>query len=452
MKRLTNLAQDLRRLITSPLGELNRVQRFMRNAVDLARHCARSLARDRAPQMVAALTYRTIFSLVPTVVLAMLVFKAFVQADSTEAKIQDYVYRVMNIKILEQGADTQGNDLQERIDELITEFTDNAYKLSFQNVGGVGLLLLIWGALALVITVEQCFNRIYNAPTGRPWHQRIMLYWAVLTLGPVLLVISFYLGEGVGAKASGIKAFAWFVQFFGNFGGFGATWLLLLLLYVFMPNAKVHLRPAATGSLIAAILWQAGQWAFALYVQHAVTYSALYGSLGLIPLFLVWMYLTWLIVLFGLELTYTLQTLPGWQLKQDEARREAALPADPRWLIPMMTQICHAFGQGNTTDRQSLVERLGLPQHMVTDLANRLEEAGFVHQVSPASGVEGTYALAMPPDQIRLAKLIALGGRLSSPDQDGVDLAFNLLDDLTKAQQQVVQDQTLADLVADIDR
>ena len=90
-----------------------------------------------------------------------------------------------------------------------------------------------------------------------------------------------------------------------------ASWVLLLLLLTLMPNTTVHLRPALIGSLVAAILWKFAKHGFKLYLTKAVSYSVLYGSLGLIPLFLFWMYLTWLIVLFGLELTYTLQAMRG---------------------------------------------------------------------------------------------------------------------------------------------
>lgn len=451
MRILSDLAKTLRWLLTSPLDELGRVQRFTRHAVDLARHCARTLAQDRAPQMVAALTYRTIFSLVPTVVLAMLMFKAFVQLESAEAKVHEYVYDLLNVRALEQVAGLQQSDpLRDEIDTLITEITEKAYQLNFQNVGGLGLLLLIWGAMGLMVTVEQCFNRIYDAPSGRPWYQRVMLYWAVLTLGPFLLAVSFYLADAAAKQASSMAVIGPLLAFAGHFTGLGFRWLLFLLLYRLMPNTNVNLRPALVGSLVATLLWSLGQWGFALYVSHAVSYSALYGSLGLIPLFLIWLYLSWLIVLFGLALSYTLQTLRGWQVKQGESRREANLRADPRWLIPMIAQIGQAFLRGVTTDRQTLADALGLPRHAINALAVQLEEAGLIYQVQGGKRQPSGYALARPPEKISIGQLIELGGCLRGQPIASLAPAFALLDDLNTAQQQAVTHRTLASLLADL--
>jgi membrane protein len=157
---------------------------------------------------------------------------------------------------------------------------------------------------------------------------RVAIYWAAITLGPLL--ISIYLTSQVqpgidrlpelasdGGAWAGQVSLARVAVLQGVLGvlsylaAFLATWALFTLLYVLLPNTRVKLRAALLGAGTAAVCWELGKWGFGLYVENAVGYSALYGSLGLIPLFLLWLYVTWLIVLMGLELTYMLQASPG---------------------------------------------------------------------------------------------------------------------------------------------
>ena len=439
MTIVTDFIHYAQRVLRQPVGELSRAQRSVRNAVDLVRHCARTLQRDRAAQMAAALTYRTIFSLVPTVVLSLLVLQAVYKEQRAIEFLNQTVIRMLNVPTPE---------LQATISEQITQFTENAYNLSFKSIGGIGLVILIWAALAMVVTVEQCFNRIYNSPTGRPWHHRITIYWAILTLGPVLIMVSVYLGSQLVAWVQPIPGIGSTLGWLTGFTPLAASWLLLFLLYVLMPNTKVNIRPALIGSFVAAVLWELGKSGFQLYVAKAVGYSAIYGSLGLIPLFLVWLYLTWWIVLFGLELTYTLQSLRGFQLRQEETRAETQTMADPRWLIPIMTRIGTAFAHSRSIDSQQLAQELRLPIRTVVQMGQKLQEAGLLHQVQRGDEQSAGYTLARPPDRIAIADLIDLAGALQ-PDGDAKrsQPEWAMLDRLTQAQRAAVGDQTLASLV-----
>ena len=435
---VADITSRTRRLLASPGHEMTRAQRFLRNSIDLARHCARVLQRDQATQMAAALTYRTIFSLVPTVVMSMLVFRAFIGLEEAQKLLETYVYSYLNAASLAADEVT--------IEGIINNVMANAYKLDVTSVGGIGIILLVWGAIALAVTVEYCFNQIYQSQTGRAWHQRLVIYWTVITLGPVLLFFSLYLA---GTLTDWLEAnagpFQGLLQFLTRFSGLLASFLLLLSLYKLMPNAHVQLRAACIGALVAAILFELGKWGFSLYVRKAVPYSALYGSLGLIPLFLLWVYFTWLMVLFGLELTYTLQTLKGMRMHEVQQQREQKLVGDPTWIVPLMTQVGRAFTKGDTISEQGLADSLALPLKSVQRLVVVLEEHDLLHRIN---NEDHGLSLAQPPDQIALTKLLDIVDNLRhTGDKRAPQAGWAWLNDLGQAEHAHAGEKTLRDLL-----
>jgi membrane protein len=458
MRLTSRYTFSLRRLITRPTHELTRAQRSIRFAVDLSRHCAHELLRNRATQMAAALTYRTLFSLVPLAVLALLVFRAFVGLDSAQSQFQKTAFDFLGWSSLSlpaastgaqdgSQATTGGGEAQAMAEERLNELVRRAWDLDFGSIGKVGLLLLIWAALALAVTVEQCFNHVYRCPTGRPWHHRIPIYWAIITLGPVLLFVSLYMATGAvtWVEQQEIHFITSIVQWASRFTALGASWLLLFLLYFLMPTATVRLRPALIGSFVAAIVWEAGKAGFQLYVTRAVMVSALYGSLGLIPVFLLWLYMTWLVVLFGLQISYTLQAMKGRKFAIAEAAAShRVLLGDPRWLVGMMALIGKSFTNGLPVSAAEISQQLLIPASSVVELGELLERHRLVHRVEPARKHDGGYSLAMPPDRIRLAALLELsheqmnGGKSNAANQ--------LLDHLHAAQRDAAGDRTLETL------
>ena len=460
MTWLTRFGNSCRKLVSRPTEELTRVQRSLRFAVDLCRHCAAQLGGNRAPQMAAALAYRTLFSLVPMAVLGLLVLRAFVSIDDAQQWFQRSAYEFLGWSAIamppgkdapagatpappsKPHAEPDGAQQPASADQVFDRFVQRAWQLRFGSIGFVGLLVLIWAALGLMVTVEQAFNRIYNCPAGRPWHQRIFIYWSVITLGPVLLFVSLHLtGNLADWAASHVGPM---VSWFSGFTALGASWLLLLLLYLLMPNGQVHWRPALAGSFVAALLWEIGKWGFQLYLEHAVMISQLYGSLGLIPLFLLWIYLTWLIVLFGLQIAYTLQVIGHHQFEIDQRLERQEPASEPRCMLNIMTVIGKAFAKGQPVRSDHIVQQLLTPALAVSRIIQRLQEAGLLHEVAATHQHAGGYSLAVPPEKIPISRLLDLC-RNSSDGAAGQ--TESILQRLDVAQHQAVGGQTLASLI-----
>ena len=420
-----------------PVAELGLWGRGLRYGARLARQCARRLEADRATEMAAALTYRTLFGLVPAVVLSLLLFRSFVGLEGVASMLEEQVKQFLNLSDVKvaMGAEAdERREMQAIIDERIAQFTERAYELDFRSVGGVGLALLIWAALALLITVENCFNTVCRAAAGRPWRYRVPVYWTVLTLGPLLLTISLYAADRFVAWASDLMWVGPVVEQLTRLSALVASWLLLLLLYQLVPNARVQTRAAVGGALVAAILWEGAKLAFESYVNHAVPYSALYGSLGLIPLFLLWIYVTWLVVLLGLELTDALQTV---SVREDA---EAAAPeAHARWLLPALAAAGAAFESGRAVSVPRLARELRIPTGEAAAAAARLAADGWLRPV--ANGEEPAYVLALPADRIPVAEVLA-----GDSPPDGVP-GSAFLQRLEAARRRAAGDATLADVL-----
>ena len=173
-------------LISHPVAELSQAQRRLRFTVDLVRHCGRELYDNDAMQMAAALTYRTIFGLVPLLMVSMLAFRMFGDMEAAGRHLQSALYAFFNYQV--DPSRPEATAFKQSLDERVLDVMRSVSGLSFEAIGAVGALLLIWAALGLLVSLENAANRIYRAPQGRQFPMRVGIYWTVLTLGPVLLL------------------------------------------------------------------------------------------------------------------------------------------------------------------------------------------------------------------------------------------------------------------------
>lgn len=446
MSLVERVRRYLQWLIAHPVTELSRAQRYLRFAVDLVRHSSRELEEDRAGQMAAALTYRTIFSMVPLLMVSMLAFRMFGDMEVAFTQLQGAAYAFLDFGV--ESGRPEAAALKQELDERLRQVTLEVASLRFEGIGAVGAVLFIWAALGLLVSLEQSANAIYRAPQGRGWLLRIVIYWTVLTLGPLLVFTGLWLARQSFASVEALPVLGPLLLSLRGWGVLVTSWLFLLLLYKLMPNTHVRGRPALMGSFVAAVLLQLSKWGFGLYVSQALPYLKLYGAIGLIPLFLFWVYLNWLITLFGLELAFTLQAMKGRDFERLEQRHGYLQASNPHWLIPMMVAIAKAFTEGRPVGRQDLADGLRLPLSAVAELADRLEEAGLIHQVRRRGTEDLELTLARAPDAIPLASLLELAGRLiMGPDADRRGPGWEFLGVVQRAASSAASERTLASLV-----
>ena len=430
----------LTRVVTQPRHELNRWQQAVRFAYDLGCCGARQLHHDRAPQMAAALSFRSLFGLLPTMIVATVAVRSLVGLDEFRKLIDDYLVaaNLDNIRLsLPTDSVSESTTLAAWLGELLGE----AASVDVAAVGWVGLALLLYAALSLLVTIENAFNIIYRAPGGRSWSRRVPLGWFLLTISPLTLGMASYLNVQFESALHSVDTWRWMLVVVRLVWSLGLAWLLMFAVYRLVPNTHVDLRSAAIGAGVSVILLEIGKRFLSSYFENAFTISQLYGSLGLIPLFMFWVYLMWLAVLFGLEVSATLQMLDGRRLQEFEQSRLVSGFVEPASVVTVMHVVSGSFQSGKHLTVKQISDQTRLPAAVIQKIVDRLITAGFVHQLGSD---QVCVCLAQSPDQIALTELIDIGFQLA--DQGENCATSTLLEELRQVQKTAVANITLATL------
>lgn len=239
----------------------------------------------------AALTFVTLLAIVPLMVVSFSIFAAFPVFHNFYQPIQDFIF--------EHFVPTTGKVVQ----QYLQLFVQQSSKLSLW-----GTLFLIVTALLVMFTVEQALNQIWRVRTRRKGLATLLLYWAVLTLVPILMGVSLVISSYLISLPliQGTPAIRWTQGWLFRWLPFLLTALTFTLVYIVIPNYKVRIRHAVVGGLFGAILFELARAAFATYLTRYPTYQLLYGAFATIPLFFLWVYWVWVIVLLGAEVTHAL--------------------------------------------------------------------------------------------------------------------------------------------------
>jgi membrane protein len=248
-------------------------------------------SHDGGIRHVAALTYTTLLSLVPLMTVMLALFSIFPASERIADQVENFLFQ--------HFVPAAG----EAVHQHLRNFSQKAAQLS-----GVGFLFLILVALLLMSNIDKAFNTIWHVRRKRPPLAQFTVYWAILSLGPILIVISV-----------GVTSYLVSIPFFSEAEAVAMVRSRLLsmmpvmlsaiaftLLYALVPIRAVALRHAFAGGVIAALLFEATKRGFAFYITTFPTYEAIYGTLAVIPIFLIWVYLSWLVTLLGAEFTYCL--------------------------------------------------------------------------------------------------------------------------------------------------
>jgi membrane protein len=254
---------------------------------------AHRLREDRGFETAGSLTFTTLLALVPSIAVALALstpFPAFERAV-------DALGRYASAHLLPAGS--------AMVTRQIGAFAENAGELT-----SVGLAFLAVMALMMMLTVDEALNRIFRVQRRRHLARRVFVYAAVLTLGPALIGAGLYMTSFLVVGSLGLldldeqaKAVLRLLPFVFTCGA-------LTLVYLVVPYRRVELRHAATGGIVAGVLFELAKRGFGLYVAKLPTYTLLYGAFAIIPLFLLWLYVSWVVVLFGATLT---ASLPAWR-------------------------------------------------------------------------------------------------------------------------------------------
>jgi membrane protein len=249
---------------------------------------------DRLGLTASSLTFTTTMALVPFVTVALAVFTAFPMFGTLQSTLQTWL-----VQSLVPDA------IARQVLGYLTQFAGKASRL-----GTVGVAVLFLTALALVMTIDRTLNGIWRVKRPRPFGQRVLVYWAVMTLGPLLLAASLSLTSYVISASRGLVATVpGGLQLLLDVIQFGLLATGLAALYRYVPNTSVRWAHAWAGGLFAACGIELAQRLLAIYLGKVPTYSAVYGAFATVPILLVWIYIAWLVVLWGAVIAAYLPSL-----------------------------------------------------------------------------------------------------------------------------------------------
>ena len=325
-----------------------------------ARFVVRRFDEERVPQAASSMTFTTLLALVP-------------------------VLTFVNQTIVPQGA--------EMVFDYINDFRDQAGKLT-----AIGSVMLMVTSLMLIRTIDNTFNRIWRVNTQRPWMMQFLVYWALLTFGPLSLGvgISFMVGSFQGSALASFVP-QWMGGVLQTLGTLFFATLLLWCLYRFVPNRFVPGRHAFIGALITAFCLETARFLFAWYMGNFDGYRSIYGAFAAVPFFLAWLNLLWTLLLGGAVLTSSLSYWQGEAFRRD-------LDSSRRFddVLKILILLNDAQEEGRALTVQEFREYINMGYDKLGELLEKLAQSGYIY-----NGRQG-WVLKTGADSIELGELFKL--------------------------------------------
>jgi membrane protein len=339
------------------------VARAANRLTDLGRIVIRRFDEDGGMQIAASLTYTTLLALVPLITVALTVIAAFpVFADLTAA-LEEFI--LMNL--LPTSVDVVASHMR--------QFSAAAARLT---AVGVGFLFVT--AIMLLLTIDRAFNDIWRVRRTRPLVQRLLVYWTLLTVGPVLIGASISLTSWlVGEIAGLVRGLPGVAVVLLSLVPVLLTSTALALLYMAMPNRRIALRDAVIGGLIAGIVFELMKHGFAAYFAYFPTYRLVYGAFAAVPVFLLWVYLSWLVVVFA---AVVVAALPEW--RAGAGQRLPVPGSDFFDSLQILKILWAAHREGQTVRFADLLAACSVRIERVESILATLMSVGWVSRTAPA--------------------------------------------------------------------
>jgi membrane protein len=365
------------------VASLPALRRYTLGLLRFAWRVVQRFIEDKCIQRASALGYASLLAIVPLVVLGFSIFTSFQAFDVVAGNVRS--------TLLEYLLPTS----QMAVEGYLDEVAGKATALSI-----FGILGLLFTATALLNTMEEAFNDIWRISRARSWLSKFITFWSVLTLSPILIgasitITSYFIALPVIRDVAEGASMVSQVPFL-------APWLIssvaMTALYIALPNTSVPYRYAIVGGLAAGALFELTKLAFAFYVTELANYEKLYGALGTLPLFLIWLYLTWVVVLIGAEIAFCLQH-PEQSRQQSRIFFQPGIQKFYSHLI--LLRAAEATQSGESLHLKDLTHEADIPDNILQEMMDRLCESGLLKQVM-SKDPQGAWVLGRDADKLSL--------------------------------------------------
>ncbi len=388
-----------------PLSELSPRKTFLIKQLRILLLAIRGFNEDKVHVRASALTYYSLFGMVPIVGLAFGIAKGF--------GLEAY---------LEQQLRVTFSGREEILDWVLSFAQSMLQTASGGMVAGIGLIILLYTIMRILAFIEESFNDIWQVKKSRPWSRMFSDYFAMMFIAPLFFVMAsaatIFLNTQIAESIQNISWLEFFSPAIRAVAGivpYLLIWIMFLILYIVMPNTNVKFKSALIGAVIAGTLFQFAQWGYLFFQIGVSKYNAIYGSFAALPLLMFFMHTAWLIVLFGAELSYANQNIEKYEF---EAESQLISSHNKKILsLYVLHLLVHNFvtGQKPMTSGQ-IAHALEMPHKLVRSILNDLTDVFLITETQTDKAKDQGFQPAIDTSQITIGMVI---DRL---DKKGLDI------------------------------
>ena len=375
--------------------DISRTRYFFIKQLRIFLLATRGFAKDKCPLSASALTFYSVLSIVPVVAMAFGIAKGFGFQKLLEKELLGKF----------QG--------QEEVMNRVVAFAHSLLENTKGHlIASFGILFLLWTVIKLLTQIEHSLNDIWEVKSPRTYGRKFSDYLSIMLISPILFILSSSVTvfittqiSVITQKVSLIGMFSPVIFFMVKLIPYGLIWILFIFIYMIMPNTKVNFSSGLIAGIIAGTIYQIAQWAYITFQVGMARYNAIYGSFAALPLFLIWIQLSWLIVLFGAEISFAYQYVDTYDFEPD---RRYISPAFKKLLSLQVSRlIISTFLKAEPPlSAISISKTLQIPIRLVEQILEELVEAGIVSDTEVKKNKEMSYQPARDINAITINTVI----------------------------------------------
>jgi membrane protein len=376
----------------TPLSEISKGKTFLIKQLKIIMLAARGFLNDKVQLRASALTFYSLLSIIPVAAIAFGIARGFSLDKNLELLITD-----------------KFNAHPEVLDWLLRNARNAIEETRGGPIAGVGVIVLFWSVMSLLNRIETSFNHIWQVRTSRPWYRKFTDYLTIMLIAPVFIILSSSIKVFIGTELAEFMVRAPILDFFKpvissliRFAPYLISWIVLTILFIIMPNARVKFVPALISGIIAGTILQTLQWVY-LDLQFGITkLSAIYGSFAAVPLLLILVQSSWIVVLLGAELTFANQNFLHYELESvslnlSNYHKRAVV-------IMILHMIILNFSAGEKPiSAETIANNLKIPVRLARDILQDLVNAQLVSVLHENEHKERLYQPALDINRMTLS-------------------------------------------------
>jgi len=374
---------------------LSRPKAFFIKQLRIVFLALRGFYEDKCHLRASALTFYSLLSIVPVVAMAFGVAKGF------------GFQKVLQKQLLE------GFPAHEEVMVQVINFAESLLENTKGGVvAGIGVVILLWTVIKLLDNIEYSFNDIWGVKKPRPWGRKFSDYFSVILIAPLLLIMSSSVTifittqiRFITEKFALLGAVSSVIFLMLKLLPYCIVWILFTFIYIFMPNTKVKFTSGLLAGIVAGTFYEVVQWVYITFQVGVAKYNAIYGGFAALPLFLMWLQVSWLIVVFGAEISFAHQNVDMCEFEPDCLR--ASLSLKKLFSLQITHVLVKNFYKGNSPlTSTSIARELEIPIRLVRQVLFELVECNIVAEVKTQEYKETAYQPARDSDTLTIKCVI----------------------------------------------